>query len=146
MLKIIIDTREQTPWCWPEELATTRRATVNAGDYAIDGDLSFAIERKNLDDFASTMASGWDRFNRELDRMSDSLFPARVIIVEGTVAEIIDHQYSSPKVTPKFLFKRIGQLTMRNITVLFAGTPEASVGLAFAIFCERDRELRGVDQ
>ena len=138
---IIIDTREQQPWCWPEGMAETKREKVDAGDYALDGDLSFAIERKNIDDFASTMAGGWDRFQRELTRMDDACFVARVIIVEGTVDDIIEHNYSSPRVQPKFLFKRIAELTMQGVSVLFAGTPEAAVGLAYSIFREREREL-----
>jgi ERCC4-type nuclease len=89
MLKIIIDTREQSPWSFPPECAVTVRGTLSAGDYAIYGDDSFAIERKSLDDFLGTISSGWERFQRELKRMESASFPARIIIVEGDFVSIM---------------------------------------------------------
>lgn len=142
-LKIIIDTREQTPWDWPPEMAATTRGTLKQGDYALAGDSRFAIERKSLDDFAATMASGWARFERELMRMQDAGFVARVIIVESSMDDLIYHRYNSPKVLPPFLLKRVAELTLMQVTVLFGGSPEACIGLSFAIFRQRQAELDG---
>jgi ERCC4-type nuclease len=90
-LSIVIDTREQAPWGWEPHLATTRVQGLAAGAYALEIDceqvkrretlaVRFAVERKSLDDFLGTISTGWERFQRELDRME--LFPARVVIVE----------------------------------------------------------------
>ena len=69
MLRIVIDTREQQPWHFPRHLAAVSRGTLSAGDYALEGDRGFAIERKSLPDFVGTISSGWERFRRELERM-----------------------------------------------------------------------------
>lgn len=140
-LTIIIDTREQTPWAFPAWWANTRRGTLNAGDYALEGDPAFAIERKSLDDFAGTLSSGWDRFQNELERMQAAQFVARVVIVEGSLADVLAHNYSHPNVLPPFLLKRVATLTLWGVTVLFAGDPLAATGLAFTIFYARAKEL-----
>ena len=79
-LRIIIDTREQRPWRFPPEAAFVRRGTLSAGDYALEEDTAFAIERKSLDDFIGTVSTGWERFQRELERMGG--YAARCVIVE----------------------------------------------------------------
>lgn len=147
-LRIIIDSREQTPWAFPPELATCRVQCLSAGDYALEDDPGFAIERKNLDDFAGTISSGWQRFNRELARMEN--FAAKVIIVEGLLIdccfyeheeELVPPQHNHFMVTPQFILKQIGGLTMENVSVLFAGTADIAAGLAYAILKERAERL-----
>ncbi|MDD5699109.1 MAG: ERCC4 domain-containing protein, partial [Victivallaceae bacterium] len=120
-LRIIIDTREQTPWAFPELEVFPIRGCLRAGDYALQGDDKFAIERKNLDDFLGTISSGWERFQRELDRMRDMDFPARVIIVEGDFirccfteesGKIEAPKNNHPRLTPQFIVSRIAELTL----------------------------------
>ena len=60
---IIIDTREQRPWVFPA-YAAVRVGTLKQGDYALEGDDRYAIERKSLEDFIGTIFSGWERFKR----------------------------------------------------------------------------------
>ena len=60
---IIIDTREQRPWVFPAYVAV-RVDTLKQGDYALEGDDRYAIERKSLEDFIGTIFSGWERFKR----------------------------------------------------------------------------------
>jgi ERCC4-type nuclease len=68
-LRIVIDTREQTPWSWEPSDAITTVAGLNAGDYALLADtepvrgkdrlaVRFAIERKSLEDFLGTISTG----------------------------------------------------------------------------------------
>ena len=140
LLQIIIDTREQTPWHFPSHLAVVSRGTLDAGDYALEGDNGFAVERKSLNDFAGTTSTGWERFQDELERMEQD-FPARVIVVEGSIMQIVNHEYNHPKVTPQFLFKQIAILTMNGISVLFADNPITAAGLAYTILKERSRQL-----
>ena len=52
--RIIIDTREQTPWSFPPEIPV-EIGTLKTGDYALAGDDAFAIERKSKDDFLGTI-------------------------------------------------------------------------------------------
>jgi len=142
-MHIVIDSREQTPWHFPEHLAQVSRGTLNAGDYALAGDQHFAIERKSVDDLAGTLSSGWARFERELERMQSQLFIARVVIVEGDIGRIVHSEHNHSQVTARFLFRRIAQLTLGNVTVLFAANPITAAGVAYSIFRVREETLNG---
>ncbi len=139
MLKITVDTREQQPWAFPDHLAEVTRATLRAGDYALEGDFGFAVERKSLDDFVGTLSSGWDRFLRQLMRMASHA--SKVVIVEGSMAEVIKHEYNHPRVKPVFILKRIADLTMLGVSILFADNPVTAAGLCFAILKRRATEI-----
>ena len=126
-----------------------------AGDYALADDceavrgrealaVRFAIERKSLDDFLGTISVGWDRFQRELVRME--AFPARVVIVEGNFAEccfsgdegcVIPPPHNHPSLRPAFVARRIAELTMMGVSVLFAGDAQLAAGLAYRVFRRR---------
>ena len=155
-LNIIIDSREQRPWSWAENDAATSVRSLVAGDYALASDceevkgrerlaVRFAIERKSLDDFLGTISVGWDRFQRELIRMES--FPARVVIVESDFESccfrvddsgvIVAPKHNHPMLTPNFVARRIAELTMQNISVLFGGNSQLSAGLAFRVFKRR---------
>jgi len=150
-LKIIQDTREQTPWALDPAFCDVQVATLKTGDYALVDDPRFAIERKGLDDFLGTIATGWDRFCRELQRMEDAEFVAKVIIVESDfrrvcfrynseTGELLGPNHNHPNLTPQFVAKRIAQLTMRGVSVLFAGDRSVAAGLAVTIFRERKEQ------
>lgn len=149
MLKIIIDTREQAPWSFDPGQAVTQIGTLKTGDYALVGDqANFAIERKSLDDFLSTISSGQKRFQKEIVRMRD--FPAKVIIVEGDFATVCfaeDESGLHPpehlhyKLYPRFVSKRIAEMTLMGICILFAGNAEFASVLALQIFAERKKNI-----
>jgi ERCC4-type nuclease len=147
-LPITIDTREQTPWHFPPEQVVATVGTLKTADYAVTGDDDFAIERKSLDDFVGTIASGWDRFVKEIGRMAG--WPARVVIVEGSFSElvfetrqgeVIPPAHSHFRISPPFIMKRIGELTMLGVSVLFAENAEYASALAVAILRQRAVEL-----
>lgn len=145
-MKIVIDTREQRPWGFPPHVFVSR-GTLKSGDYALKGDEEhFAIERKSGADFLGTISTGWPRFCRELKRMES--FPARVIVVESDFetfcyrtgqGQIIPPDHEHYKVTPQFVMKRIAELTMKRISVIFAGNAEYGSAIALRIFIERQR-------
>jgi hypothetical protein len=152
LLDITIDTREQTPWHFPEWVAKTRIGTVRTGDYCLTGDAGFAIERKSLDDFCGTISSGWERFCRELDRMEG--WPAKVVLVEADFESLLFREvvvdgetvligpdHSHFMVNPGFVMKQIGILTMRGVVVLFGGNAEYAAALAVAIFRQRQLQI-----
>ena len=154
-LRIIIDSREQSPWGWDQNDAVTYVRGLAAGDYALEDDcefvkgretlaVRFAIERKSLDDFLGTISTGWDRFQRELTRMES--FPARVVIVEGDFADVcfsvvgggvIPPPHNHPNLRPAFVARRIAELTIMNVSVLMAGNAAMASGLAYRIFKRR---------
>lgn len=152
MIEIVIDTREQRPWAFPIEGVTTSIGMLKAGDYALKGDREFAIERKSLDDFLGTISSGWERFLRELGRMEGAGFQARIIIVEGNFEqccfssaannELKYPEHNHPMITPQFICKRIAELSLMSVSVMFCGNPEYSAAMAYAILRVRYYELK----
>lgn len=139
-LSIVVDTREQRPWHFPEDLATVKRGTLDYGDYALEGD-HFAIERKSLDDFAGTVSSGWERFCRELDRMQ--IAPARVVFVEATLGDIWEQRHNHKNLSAKFLFSRIADLQLMGIGVMMCDNPVFAAAMAYRFFRKRMAHLTG---
>lgn len=153
MIEVTIDTREQTPWSFPQEMVIATIGTVHTGDYALTGDEdNFAIERKSLSDFLGTISTGWPRFLRELQRMDDAHWQAKVIIVEDDFlsccyftsanGEIVAPDHEHHKLQPQFIAKRIAQLSYKHrCCVLFASNPAHAAALALAILKERNGDL-----
>ena len=149
-LQVIIDTREQTPWAFDLTRVEARIGTLHTGDYALEGDAQFGIERKSLDDFLGTISTGWTRFVRELNRMDESNWAAKVIVVEGDYAtctfrnsdgQLIPPAHRHWMLTPQFIEKRIAELTMQGVSVLFATDSSLAAGLATAILTQRNQQL-----
>lgn len=153
-MRVRIDTREKTPWVFPEDVEVVV-GTVHQGDYALDGDNCFAIERKSLKDFRGTVVREWDRFLRELVRMDRAGFPAKVIIVEGDLADYCFSADSDGEVvgpaagddsvfTPAMAAMRIAELTIwSRACVLFAHDEGIAAGLAFQLLLQRQKQLTG---
>lgn len=153
-MTIRIDTREKAPWSFPPGVSTTV-GTVHQGDYAVDGDNTFAIERKSLQDFRNTVVREWERFKKELRRMDLCGFPVKVIIVEGDFA---DYCFTSdgegvrppscgvdPAFTPQLAALRVAELMVwHRCAVLFARDEGMSAALAFQILLQRNEQLRGM--
>ena len=138
-ITITIDTREQQPWGF-HDMADVQRGTVTAGDYALAGDeAGFAIERKSLDDFISTVVCDTDRFQRELDRMDDMFFPAKVVIVEADWMDVINHEYASPEIEAPLILRRVAELTLDGVSILWCSNPAAAAGLCWRILLERHK-------
>lgn len=92
---IAVDTREQTPFEFHSIRAdssrsyrplsiTTTRTTLHQGDYSIigleSGPDSIAIERKSKTDLYSTLSIGRERFERELQRLTEQVTWSAVIV------------------------------------------------------------------
>lgn len=136
-MRIIIDTREKTPWHFGD-LADVLRGTLSAGDYALEGDSHFAIERKSLDDYVQTITSGWKRFELELERMQ--YFPVKVVIVEADWIDLIRGNYVSSVPAPAVI-ARTAELIMDGVSILFCSDPIAAAGLCWRVLLERKKRL-----
>ena len=147
-MHVTIDTREQTPWTFPAWVRVCR-GTLPTGDYALAGD-AWAVERKTLDDFLGTVSTGWERFLREIERMNG--WRAKAIIVEADFSAccfreapaggvILAPDHSHPRLTPAFACSRIAELTMRGVSVLFAGSHEQGAALCYHLLRQREVEL-----
>lgn len=152
-MTVRIDTREQTPWMFPEGVKT-RRATIGEGDYALEGDNTFSVERKSAKDFRQTVAgkaANWERFIRELHRMDEAGNPHKVIIVEGDISDYLYEttpfgiEEPAVECDPVLLMHRVAELTVRHRTsVLFARDPGVAAAMAYHVFCVRAAQLEGI--
>jgi hypothetical protein len=164
-LHIIIDSREQAPWSWDQSDATVEIAGLVAGDYALAQDtevpkrkgalrpVRFALERKSLDDFAQSVSSNYERLLREMDRALT--WPARIIIGEFDLEhlcfsqignDLIPPPHNHPQLRPSFMFRRIAELAMMNITVLPCGDAQKASAMALHIFRRRFADMAGLSQ
>ncbi len=120
---ITVDTRERYPYRVAHQGAGTVRATVAAGDYAIhasDGRLLAAVERKSLDNLASTLSDGSLAF--QLQRLAELRLAAIVVETRYSALFKLEH------VNGAWLADQLTRLQVRypNIPIVFADTPAAT--------------------
>jgi hypothetical protein len=148
LIEIIIDTREQRPWHFPEGFVRASFGTLKTGDYALKGDSEFAIERKELSDYVQSVTRNWTRFHKEIVRMQ--YWRVKLIVVEGNFedylyktmqGEIVPPSHGHYKITPQFVLKQTAILINMGVCVLFAGNAGNAAALALAVFRERFNEI-----
>lgn len=140
LLHIVIDDREKQPWDFGG-YAEVSRGHLPTGDYALEGDLGFAVERKSLDDYVGTISSGWTKFKAEMDRMKKTDFPTRLVIVEADWSDVIGGAYNHPEVQPPFILKRTAELIYSGVCVCFASNPLQASGLCWRTLYERWKDV-----
>ena len=92
-MKIIIDTREQTPYTFQMFPVATVTGTLDTGDYSISGfEDVIAVERKELSDIISCLGSGRERFTRELERLRGY---ESALVIESPLQTIREGKYRS---------------------------------------------------
>ena len=116
---IIIDTREQTPLHFVN--CPNEGATLATGDYSLKGfENEFTIERKSLDDLASSVTHDRQRFERELVRMRGYAF--RRLLIIGALADIEAHNYRS-QAKPKAILASLTAFEIRySLPVTYCAT------------------------
>lgn len=96
---IIVDSREQKPWSFPQNVQI-KRAGLKSGDYSILGfEDRIAIERKSLIDLYNTVGQGRARFERELERLAELDHAA--IVIEATWYQIVRQPPERSLMNPK---------------------------------------------
>jgi len=89
---IVVDSREQEPYVFSQERVAMVRHALLAGDYTIAGlENRVAVERKSLDDFASTVIRSRRRFYAELRRLQG--LDAACVVVEGGLGDLLTGRY-----------------------------------------------------
>lgn len=116
---ITVDTRERYPYRFAQQDAATVRATVPAGDYAIhapDGRLLAAVERKSLDNLATTLSDGSLSF--QLQRLAE--LPLAAVVVEARYSALFKLEH----VNGNWLADQVTRLQVRypGIPIVFADT------------------------
>ena len=120
---LVIDTREQDGLFQklPKGLLVTRN-TLQYGDYSIRGfELSVAIERKNLDDFWSSLTTHRERFGNELTALA--LYERKYILVEGVEHEALRPDLAGRKIHPNSIRQGVASIEAKlGIPVHYAAS------------------------
>jgi ERCC4-type nuclease len=116
---ISVDIRERYPYRFAQQGAGTIRSTLAAGDYAIhspDGQLLAAVERKSLDNLASTLSDGTLTF--QLQRLAE--LPLAAIVIEARYSALFKLEH----VNGNWLADQLARHQVRypSIPIVFADT------------------------
>jgi ERCC4-type nuclease len=113
---IFVDSREQRPPPFPDGVVL-ERVTLSEGDYTSEICQGVAvIERKNPDDFASSLTRDRERLEDELRRLQG--YRWKLVCVESDITTI----YRTSGMHPHSLLGSVASLTARwDCPVLFAG-------------------------
>lgn len=130
MFKVIIDTREKTPWSFnSSQVNDVEIKKLDTGDYAIEGmEKILCIERKkSLSEFVGNMTD--PRFERELKRMQE--YPERFLIMEFDYddvkqfplgSNIPQKSWSQIRIKSPFIMKYISEVQVTyGVHVILAG-------------------------
>ncbi len=130
---IIIDTREQKPFAFKDFVSDyaqkyapikviAERGTLKSGDYSLAGYTDqIAIERKSLTDLYGTIGRNRDRFERELQRLSEMEFAC--VVIESDWDAIISQPPIHTRLNPKIIFRSVISWKLQYPTVHWWACP-----------------------
>lgn len=110
-LEIVVDSHERYAWKFEHQQATTVRAPLRAGDYAVrvGEEVVAAVERKSLQDLVSTLTSGKMRYV-----VADlATLPAAAVVVEDRYSSV----FKLDRVRPAVVADALGECQARFPTV-----------------------------
>lgn len=117
-LTIAIDTREKYGWKFSSRPVAIERRALPAGDYAavVDGTVAAVIERKTLENLASSLSDGGLAF--QMQRLAE--VPRAAIVVEGDYPDLFRTQPGRGS----WLADMLGRLAVRypEVPIVFAGS------------------------
>lgn len=140
-MKILIDTREQTPFTFQGYDVAPETATLPCGDYSLPGfEDRAAIERKTLEDLVSClMGSNRDRFERELARgRSYELF---AVVVEAAFSDVSRGKYKSDMKPHAALQSLIAFQVRYRVPFIWCGSRAAAEYYTFWTLAKYLREI-----
>jgi hypothetical protein len=113
---IAIDTRERYPYRFAGRDVVTERATLPAGDYAVvaEGDPIASVERKTLENLASSLSDGTMAF--QMQRLAE--IASAAVVVEGRYSALFKLEH----VSGAWLADMLARLQVRypEVPVVFA--------------------------
>jgi hypothetical protein len=118
-LVIVVDTRERYPYAFSKQQASTVRAVLAAGDYAVlseAGTPVAAVERKSLADLAGSLSNGTLVF--ELGKLAQVARAA--LVVEDRYGNLLKHAHTPSGFLPDMLARV--QVRYPEIPILFLET------------------------
>lgn len=123
--RIIIDTREQRPYSFPDAL----KAALPAGDYSLEGlETTIAIERKSLQDWINTILRSKRLFRSELQKLQNYKYAA--VVIEASVEDLLSGNYRSD-INPQALLGLTASYmqSFQPVQIILAGDRPHAVAL-----------------
>ncbi len=118
-LVIVVDSREHYPYRFSKQQATSVRAALPAGDYAVRSEAGTpvaVVERKSLADLAGALNSGTLVF--ELAKLAE--MPRAAVVVEDRYGNLLKHAYAPAGFLPDMLARV--QVRYPEIPIVFLET------------------------
>ena len=129
-LIITVDTREKYGWRFAGRPVTLERRALPSGDYAVesDGMVTAAVERKTLDNLATSLSDGTLAF--QMQRLAEVGHAA--IVVEGDYPDL----FRSQPGRGSWLADMLGRLAVRypEVPIVFAGSRRFAEEWAYRFF------------
>ena len=128
--EILVDTREQDPLPFKK----TKKEKLYIGDYLNNqGEYTYTyVDRKSETDFLGTLASGVERFSREIEK-AVALDSYLFVVIETTINKIkYNHKKFRRKTSLEYVFHNMRYLTHkypRSVQFIFTGDREKSLDL-----------------
>ena len=130
MIRIIADSREQTPYTFRGYPATVTAGTLNAGDYSLYGFTDLvSVERKELGDLLGVLTHDRPRFCRELERLRG--YQAAALVIEASLATIRAGAYRSRMQPDAAVQSLISIMAKYRLPVFFAETRREGEGFCY---------------
>jgi hypothetical protein len=146
-LVIVVDSREHYPYKFTSQQATTVRAALPAGDYAVRSDSGTpvaVVERKSLADLAGALNNGTLVF--ELAKLAEA--PRAAVVVEDRYGNLLKHAYAPSGFLPDMLARV--QVRYPEIAIVFLETRPLAEEWTFrylgAALAEYESEQHGAPQ
>ena len=147
---LAVDSREKKPLQF--DGCETVRVGLPVFDYSIHLDGGFAVERKSLQDFVSSVAiqKNWVRELRKLKRARAAGFKRLFYVVEAERQGIEDFNYSiftRGRVGADFIFHRLSELEyIHNVHVLFSGDAIGAARDVARLLKRRSEDLKAQEE
>lgn len=136
---IIIDTREQQPWCFDNYVTANKK--LDTGDYSVEGlEHLLAIERKkSISEFANNITES--RFKDVIERLHNIKYA--FLLLEFDLQDVLIYPVGSTvprrlwdkiKISPSFIIKHLLELQINhNIKIIFCGDASNAEKMAESI-------------
>lgn len=141
---ILIDTREQKPLSF--ENSKVQKLAI--GDYCLSGETYTFVDRKDPNDFKSTMTQGFERFCREIER-AQSMGCYIFVLVDDSIENIKKNQVfqGHKQASVEYVFKNMREILHKypgSVQFVFSGGRKKSQYLLPHIL-KQGKRLWGVD-
>lgn len=145
---IVVDTREQLPYCWPGIPMVCKALPM--GDYSVLGlEDRIGVERKSHADFVATVTRHHDAFFEKIGRVviakryGNSASPYYAIVIEATPTAL-DSPMPWTRVTPATVHANLIKLACLGVPVWPAGSRARAAAWTLAYLTRAWEEIRGM--